>query len=394
MIKSVFKRSGIHFGGSIISKIFTSTVYIVLSRFISPSEYGQATLVVTFSMLGSVIGDYGLSQWYQKQEDEEKAFRSFTKVRMILAVITSILLFLTISMLKWLPMPLALVTSSVLLPHALLSIATAYLIRHKIVLKPSLQQVIQSIPILIIMLIKQHSVTVLDAVSAYLVGDIIAVFILFPRNKLQDINRAHMPLLKTLRSSSKYALLNYTSATYARADSILVRGYLGEAALGFYGLAYRYLEYFALLPSSLVQVTFPLFAQNHTAAKKHIYTFAGITGFFGMIFSLALAFCAPTIIQVFHGSAYAPAIVVMQILSATLFFMFINAPLASYVQSSDLVKAFLPFGILNTALNVSLNILLIPLYGLQGAASAMMITESTGLIINLWFVHLLRKKNG
>ncbi len=392
MITSLFKRSGVHFSGSIISKIFTSTVYIVLSRFISPAEYGQATLVVTFSMLGSVVGDYGLSQWYQKQEDEKKAFRSFMRTRMVLAVATSVTLFTLITWLDWLPFNLALVTSTVLLPHALLSIATTYLIRHQDVFKPSLQQVIQSVPILIIMLIKQHSVTVFDAVTAYLIGDIVAVWLLFPRHKLSQLSGAYLSLRKTLRSATKYALLNYTSATYARADSILVRGYLGEAALGFYGLAYRYLEYFALLPSSLVQITFPIFARDSKSAKKHIFKLAGCMALFGIVFGGLLVFLAPIIINAFHGSEYAPAIIVMQILSATLVLMFINAPLSSYVQSSDLVKKFLPYGILNTALNVSLNILLIPQWGLQGAAAAMLITECTGLLINLWFTKQLSNR--
>lgn len=389
MIRSLFKRSGVHFGGSIISKIFTSTVYIVLSRFISPAEYGQATLVVTFSLLGSVVGDYGLAQWYQKQEDEKKAFRSFLRARILLAAATSVILFTLITWLDWLPVNLALATSLVLLPHALLSIAAAYLVRHQDVFKPSLQQVIQSVPILIIMLIKQHSVTVFDAVAAYLIGDIIAVWLLFPRHKLLELSGATVSIRRTLRSATKYALLNYTSATYARADSVLVRGYLGEAALGFYGLAYRYLEYFALLPSSLVQITFPIFARDSRSAKKHIFALAGCMALFGILFGGLLAFLAPIIINAFHGSAYAPSIIVMQILSAALVLMFINAPLSSYVQSSDLVKKFLPFGILNTALNVSLNILLIPLWGLQGAAIAMLITESTGMFINIWFTKQL-----
>ncbi len=389
MIKSLFRRSGVHFGGSIISKVFTSTVYIVLSRFISPAEYGQATLVVTFSMLGSVVGDYGLSQWYQKQENEKEAFRSFLRVRMILAVISSLALFTLITTLDWLPFSLALVTSSVLLPHALLSIATAYLIRKQEVLRPSLQQVMQQVPILIIMLIKQHSVTVLDAVTAYLIGDIIAVFLLFPRKKLTDLHGARTSFFTTLRSSTKYALLNYTSATYARADSILVRGFLGNAALGFYGLAYRYLEYFALLPSSLVQIAFPIFAQNKNIGKKHMVALTSLMAIFGAVFALFLAFIAPALITTFHGSAYQPAIIVMQVLSLTLLFMFINAPLATFVQSSDLVKKFLPFGVANTVLNVALNIFLIPIWGLTGAATAMLITEITGLLINAYFTNKL-----
>ena len=389
MIRSLFKRSGLHFSGSLVSRIFTSTVYIVLSRFISPTEYGQATLVFTFVLLGSVVGDYGLSQWYQKQDNESQAFRSFLHLRLIFALISSFLLFFLATWLKWLPVPLAITASLLLIPHAVLSIASAHLIRAKEVLKPSLQQVIQAIPVLIVLFLRQHQVTVLEVASAYLIGDLIAVVLLFPRHELKELQGSRSPLFATFRSSSKYALLNYTSATYARADSVLVRGYLGEAALGFYGLAYRYLEYFAMLPSSLVQISFPIFARDKKLGKAHIIKITMLMACVGMFFSVFLALLAPIIITTFHGSLYSPAIIIMQILSATLFLLFINAPLSTYIQSSDMVKKFLPFGILNTSLNIALNIILIPLYGLQGAAWAMMITEGTGLMINGFFTYRL-----
>lgn len=389
MIRSLFRRSGLHFGGSIISKIFTSTVYILLSRYISPEEYGQATLAVTCILLGTIVGDYGLSQWYQKQDDERKAFGTFSKMRLTLAAVTALSLFSILTLSGWLPKPLAIITSLVLLPHAATSVASAYLIRAKSVLKPSLQQVIQAIPVLAAIFFMGHNITVFIATAAYFVGSMSAALLLFPFARIREITSAHVRYRATMRAATKYALLNYTSATYARADSVLVRGYLGEAALGFYGLAYRYMEYFALLPSSLVQVAFPLFAQNKKIGTRHIFTMTLIMTIGGMLFSLVLAAAAPIIIATLHGPSYTPAITIMQILSATLFFMFINAPLSAYVQSSDFVKKFLPFGIANTLFNVMLNITLIPIFGMQGAAFAMMISEITGLFINIYFAKKL-----
>lgn len=86
------------------------------------------------------------------------------------------------------------------------------------------------------------------------------------------------------------------------------------------------------------------------------------------------------------GPAYAAGIPILKILSIVVFLFFFNAPLATFIQSSSLLKKFLPFGIGNTVLNIILNIALIPLYGIQAAAWNMVVTETLGAMINVYFV--------
>lgn len=392
MIKDIFRRSGIHFGGSIISKIFTSTAYILLSWYLTPDQYGQGILGATLGLLGSVVGDYGLTQWYQKQEDEKKAFATFLRLRFLLAIIVAILVFLLTAYLGWLPLSLNIITCLSFMPYALISIANAYLIRTKQIIRSSIWQIAQTIPMFLLIILRQHNLQLVEVFITNFIGVSIAVLIVFPWNKLKNLTKKYIPLKQALKSSSKYALLNYTSVTYARADSILVRNYLGSAALGYYGLAYRYLEYFALFPSSLVQILFPVFAQSKTVTGRQITLLTICMGIIGVIFGLFLGLIASFLILKLHGEAYASSIPVMQILSITLFLFFINAPLATFVQASEMVKKFLPFGIGNTILNVILNIIFIPTYGIIGAACVMIITETTGLSINIYFANRILTK--
>ncbi len=388
MIKAIFKRSGLHFSASVLNKILTSSVYIAMSWYIPPKIFGQGILSVTLILLGNVIGDFGLTQWYQKQEDEEKAFELFAKLRLLLALCVSVAIFLITYTLDWLPLTLNIITCIALFPYSLISIANAYLIRQKQVLKSTVWQLIQVTPMFFIIFIRQHNLQINEVFLANLLGVSIAVCVIFPFHKLSRIWRRkgeRESLYGALRSSSKYALLNYTSVAYARADSLLVRSYLGEAALGFYGLAYRYLEYFALFPSSLVQMLFPVFAQNKKVNGRHIVLLTIITVALGIFFGAMLYLSSNFIITQFHGDSYLPSIAAMQLLSLTLVLLFINAPLATFVQASDSVKKFLPFGIANTLLNIVLNVVLIPVYGISGAAIVMCITEFTGLIINVVF---------
>ena len=91
------------------------------------------------------------------------------------------------------------------------------------------------------------------------------------------------------------------------------------------------------------------------------------------------------------GPEYSPAINVIRILAVVVVMFFINSPLSTVVQSSDLVSKFLPWGIFNTLLNLVVNLILIPIYGVLGAATAMLLTEITGLGINLYFVKKIYK---
>ena len=385
MLKDIFKRAGTHFGGSIISRIFATSTFILLSRYIPLNEYGQGILGITVIQLGNVAGDFGLTQWYQKQEHEEKAFFILLPLRLILGFVVSIAIVAMNVYLSWFTTDLALLIAGINLLQSFTSIASAYLILHKRVIMPSLLQAMLSIPILLLIFLAPRDVTLFNTYAAFALGNTFAIFILFPLKRLRFSPQPPSALWNALRSSSKYALLTYTSATYARADSILVRVYAGEAALGFYGLAYRYLEYFAMLPSSVVQILFPIFAQKE-GTRKHLFDMTVVMGAIGAAVAGVVMTSASVVILTLHGTTYAASIPILKVLSGSLILFFVNAPLATFVQASDIVKKFLPFGIANTVLNVALNVALIPQFGILAAAYVMLTTEITGLLINVYFV--------
>jgi O-antigen/teichoic acid export membrane protein len=106
----------------------------------------------------------------------------------------------------------------------------------------------------------------------------------------------------------------------------------------------------------------------------------------GIVIGIALFLFSRVLIVDILGQNYIAAISLLQIFSLVVVLFFTNAPLATVVQSSDLVRKFLPWGILNTILNLVLNFYFIPIYGVIAAAWIMLISETTGLLINLYFV--------
>ena len=329
-------------------------------------------------------------QWYQKQENEEESFSNIFSIRILLAVLVGLLSFTLLVATGALSAKTSLIIAVTLLPEGLCSLAMAYHLRHGNTFKPALKLMFNAVFMLFIIIIRGKDLTVIEAYTAFLIGDIPALLFLFPLHKLKKLTVPSSPI-STLISSGKYALLNYTSLAYARADALVVRAYLGSSSLGFYGLAYRYLEYLSIFSSSFVQTFFPTAAKKEGIALKTLIKITIAMGVIGSIIAVLLYSSAPFLITHIHGSQYAPAIEIVQILSVTLLLFFINAPLSTTVQASNIVRQFLPFGIANTIINVILNLLFVPKFGLIAAAWVMTATEFTGLIINLYFVQKINR---
>jgi len=224
------------------------------------------------------------------------------------------------------------------------------------------------------------------AVQFYIVATVITIIWYFPWNKLKYITATFLSkALETLKLSSPYAFLTLTSFAYARGDSIVVRYTLSSFALGLYGGAYRYLESLSLLPTALSHNLFPISAKKKGITTSQLIKIMTVTIIAGSITSIIVFLTSNWLIVILIGKKYIEAVPILRIFSLVLFLFFINAPLATIVQSSHLVKKFLPYGVINTIGNIILNIIFVPIYGVAAAAWVMLTTEVTGFIINAYF---------
>lgn len=390
MLRSLFKRSGKYFLGLITSKVLTSIAFILLARYFQPSVFGEIVFYWALIQLFTSWSDFGLIQWYQKKAHALKDHRSLL-AEMIEARIATLILSITIATFMFYigglfsPSLIALFIIT-LIPEAFNSIFDAfYLAKHqspkvatKSVLKLSLSLIGYA---LLWSRLSFAWVFVIVCTSS-----VLTLLWYTPWNyivlKSLDAGRA----FKNLRSSSHYALLIVTSYAYAQGDSIIIRLLRGSSAIGFYGAAYRYLETAALLPTALQHNLFPLSAKSGTISTHQLKKMVFLMGLVGTGVALCMFALSDFLVVGILGPSYEAAIAPLQVFSLVIFLFFINSPLATIVQSSDLLRKFLPFGIANTALNLILNILIVPSFGIIAAAWIMFLTELTGLLINIYFV--------
>jgi O-antigen/teichoic acid export membrane protein len=180
----------------------------------------------------------------------------------------------------------------------------------------------------------------------------------------------------------------FVASAYNRVDVLLLRRLLTAEAVAVYGAPYRILDLTQIVPSSLMATLLPRLCRNGetNSGMSRPRT--------AMRILLVIAFClvvmvtmvAPWITYLLFGPKYQGSIPVLQILIWATVPMFWNFVLTAQLIANSFDRAILYAAGFALAVNVGLNLLLIPKFGYMACAAVTVITEFTLLGVNIHFV--------
>lgn len=166
-------------------------------------------------------------------------------------------------------------------------------------------------------------------------------------------------------------------------DTVIIGWFRSAEEVGLYAAAQKPIAFLYLLPALVTGAFFPVLARlanRNDERFRHVLE-KGLSLVFLLAIPIAvgLVLTAPEIINLFYGSEYAPSATPLRILALTLLVVFpvgmiINAIFA-YNRQSELV----PYWSAGLLIDIGLSLLLIPRWGITGAAWAVFITQ---VIIN------------
>ncbi len=192
---------------------------------------------------------------------------------------------------------------------------------------------------------------------------------------------ALQPLLK---QSWPYLLVALLTLIYIRVDLVIITHWLGAASAGYYSAAYRFLDAAGLFPGALAATQTPIFARlgqdKRLLRERYKTLFMGCAAL-GAGMAAFLFFFADSLILFLYGPSFIPATEVLQILSLAAFFTFIHSVNVAFVFSLDKGKAVAGLSLATAGLNVGLNILWVPAFGVIGAAWATVIGDLVSFLL-------------
>ncbi len=170
-------------------------------------------------------------------------------------------------------------------------------------------------------------------------------------------------------------IVNYL---YFRLDVVLLSILQDETAVAIYGLAYRVLEGLMVLPAYFMFALFPEIARL-TGQRERVdgIVSAALSVMEALALPIVLIFAvfAEDVVRVIGDEGFADAAWVLRILTVALGISYMNGVYGAALPALDQQNALFRWSIVILALNLVVNVALIPLWGVTGAAIAVVLSE-------------------
>lgn len=183
-------------------------------------------------------------------------------------------------------------------------------------------------------------------------------------------------------------LSGLTVMIYMRIDQIMIGQMLGDKEVGLFAVAVRLSEIWYFVPMSIASSVFPAIInakkQNDALYRARIQQLYDLMTWMGISVAVATTLLAPYVIHLLYGSAYAESaqVLTLQIWAGVAVCM--SFAHGKWLIAENLQKYSMYYTAIGAVLNVSFNLVLIPAYGIKGAAMATLIAQFSPNLLQLF----------
>jgi O-antigen/teichoic acid export membrane protein len=377
----------------------TGLATILIARILGPFEQGIFSGIRAFLVIVIIFGSLGLyaSNIYFVSKDK-KLLKKAAGNSLLIATFLGTLLFLGIFI------------STIFLPQVYGNIPLNYLLIFSLTIPFILLSSFFSGLLLAVNKIKEYNLFIFIRALSIFLGVLILLFLLkksikeiilflvvvevliswlfffiIYRYKKFSFSFDRDFFLKMMRYGVKFYLASNLIYLVLRFDLVIVNYFLGSYSTGIYSISAKISEALFLIPSTVALIFFPKVSSLKEKARPFANkVLLGVSGVMLLACLLSLLLAKPFILFLF-GEAYFDSILPFQILIPGIFFLSLGAILMTYFASRGmpLLAIFTPF--LGLMVNIILNLYLIPLYGINGAAISSSLTYTLMFSMLFWY---------
>ncbi len=391
------------FAEQILRMIAGFLVGVWIARYLGPEKYGLFSYALAFVSLFQGISKLGLDGIVVRDivKEPEKT-NIYLGTAFWLKLIAGIFTFFLILVISWF-------TADTLQTFFFINIIAAGIIFQSfevidfyyqatvqakyISIRKIIQLVLSSLLKIYLVLIKADLiwfvwVTLFDAVSMAIFSWLIyknqkhpGFLKCFDKNLAKKIIKDGFPLL----------LSSIAIMIYMRIDQVMIKNMLGDREVGLYSAAVKLVEMWYFIPMIITSSLFPAIVNAKKISEELYYqrlkNLYSLMIWLAIFVALPIAFSSELIIKILYGLNYIDASKVLSISIWTEVFTFLGVAQGIFFISNNLQKLKLLLTLFCAVINVILNIILINLFDIYGAAFATLVSYS----ISTLFLPLLFK---
>jgi O-antigen/teichoic acid export membrane protein len=389
--KKYFFNTGWIFSARMVAYVVSFLTMAIIARYLGPDNFGKLSYAQTFVSLFSVFASLGIDQILLRDlvahpEKEYELLGTACIAKLLFGLLT---FFITIissliinddPILTWLIGIIAL--AFIIQPFGVISQVFTAAVKSKYLAYATIAVafLIPALKLLVVFfdngILYFAGVITLEALI-YVLAYIFVYHYYFKRNLWQR-QFSYTRLLKLSRDSLPLVLASFSGYIYARIDQVMIQHYLDSSAVGFYDIAVRLTDLLGFAPGVIIGSLFPAIVSARTRDraeyKKRFTSLIWLMVSMTTISAVIMCIAAPTLITLVFGTAFAPAIPLVRIYVWSMVGTLGVLLMQQYFIAEHRSQLFLLFSIIGAAINISLNMWLIPALGMAGAAYATLVT--------------------
>ncbi|MFO7447259.1 MAG: flippase [Ignavibacteriaceae bacterium] len=183
-----------------------------------------------------------------------------------------------------------------------------------------------------------------------------------------------------LKDSWPLILSGVVIAVYMKIGQVIIKNMMTNEDVGYYSAAVRLCEAWYFIPIAIANSLFPAIVNAKTTSEE-LYN-SRLQKFYDLLAWIAIAIAIPVtifselIVKILFGSEYLPAAPVLTIYIWAGVAVFLGVASSQYLITENYTKISFYRTFIGMLVNVILNILLIPVWGITGSAVATLVSYS------------------
>ena len=392
------KNAGWIFAEKFIRIIVGFVLFALISRVLGPTEFGFLSYYQTIATMLLAITSLGfdnvLINKFHQRKDHDVIFSTAFWSRigcsvLIIAIFFVGLCFETSSLQNKFVLMACLVSLVFQTQNTYFSYYQSQL-KAAIITKVSLVSLIVSSLVKIFLLYKGADVLWFAASYSFdFFVSFIFIILLSNRKQYISVNISHfnIKMLKLLlRESWPIIASSIIIVLYTRLDQIMIMKMLGADSVALFSVAIRIAEAYIFIPAALVTSYYPLISRKTT--KNNVLFYFDVVYFSAFSMALLVAISAYYLIPLMFGMHYLDSYYVMLILLLGTTFAVFGSAFTNLMIIYGLTYLRLVRAVFGLLINFSLNIILIPRFGIIGAAFSSLISQ----LFAAWISNAFNKK--
>lgn len=389
------------FIGRAFQLLLTFITTMLVTRYLGPTKYGTITYTYSYVSLFLPICTLGMNdivvkELLDKNNDSKTILGTIISLRFISSLLSIGFIYLIVAIFTNNPIfpYIALLQSLSLVFQIFDTIIYFYqsqLLAKKTGIVLAISYTLTSIFRILGLALQKDTHWFAFAVSLdYLVISLLLLFIYFKEGNRLCFSLSVGKIL--LSKSSHYIFSGIMVVVYSKADNIILGKMIDETNVGYYAAATTLCNAWPFLLTAIIDSANPIivdaFNKDKNEYKRKIKQLYAAVFYIGLFVAIVITILAPIIINIIYGSKYTLSINPLRIVCWSTIFSYLGVARTSWMQCENKTRYEAALSFVGAIVNVVLNVILIRLYGIVGAAIALLLTQ---FLTNFVFVYLIKE---